>query len=152
MSTQGESHGCARLVCHTTRSRREPAPGIRTGWDSWEGTACAKKLRNSNFGGYICVLLIKTISMIYICYIKYRENGATCSLWNMMSSTWETRTRRRRLPRDGARVEDHVVGLGLVMVTAVQVCVSADLRDLIDGGRLVHPVQCLIRLFILCVH
>ena len=152
MSTQGESHGCAQLVCHTTRSRQKPAPGIRIGWDSWEGTACAKKLCNSNFGGCICVLLIKTISMIYICYIKYRENGATCSLWNTMSSTWETRTRRRRLPRDGARVEDHVVGLGLVIVTAVQVCVSADLRDLIDGRRLVHPVQCLIRLFILCVH
>ena len=42
--------------------------GIPGKWDSW--TARAKMLCNSNFYGYICVLLVKTISMIYIYYIK----------------------------------------------------------------------------------
>ena len=77
----GESRGCAMvvwLVCHThtTRGAGSRYPG-RLGF---LGTARARKLCNSSFGGYICVLLVKTISMIYICYIKYGENGATCVL------------------------------------------------------------------------
>jgi len=46
--------------------------------DLWE-TARAKKLCNTNFYCYIRVLLVKTVLMIYICYIKYRECGNMCA-------------------------------------------------------------------------
>src|SRR5216684_6889470 len=49
---------------------------------SWAflGTACATKLRNHIFHGHICVLLINTNSMIYICCIKYKGMVETCML------------------------------------------------------------------------
>ena len=55
----------------------EPAPGVRAAGDSL-GTACAIKFNNYTFYGYIRILLIKTNSMIYICYIKYGGNGGKC--------------------------------------------------------------------------
>ena len=42
--------------------------------------ARAIKFNNSTFCGYIWVLLIKTILIIYICYIKYCGNAEICML------------------------------------------------------------------------
>ena len=36
------------------------------------GAACAMKFDNLTFHGHIRVLLIKTNSMVYICYVKYK--------------------------------------------------------------------------------
>ena len=55
--------------------------------DLWE-TECAKKLCNTNFYCYICVLLVKTILMIYICYIKYRECGNMCACCQRRWAQW----------------------------------------------------------------
>ncbi len=44
------------------------------------GTTCATKLRNHVFYGHICVLLINTNSMIYICCIKHKGMAETCVL------------------------------------------------------------------------
>ena len=38
------------------------------------------KFDNTTFYGYIRVLLIKTNSMVYICYIKYGGNADICVL------------------------------------------------------------------------
>ena len=73
------------------------------------GTARGKRFSNPACYDHIRVLLIKTNSMIYICYIKYGGKIETCELGvGDDELTWETtRTRHRRLPREGAR--DHVV-------------------------------------------
>jgi hypothetical protein len=42
----------------------------------------AEKLCNINFNGHIHILLVKAISMIYICYIKYGICG------NMRAYCW----------------------------------------------------------------
>ncbi len=78
----------------TPRDTGEPAPGVQR-WGSL-GTARAMKLNNPTFYGYFRVLLIKTNSMIYICYIKYGEKHA-CSPSETMSSAWETLSGRRTL-------------------------------------------------------
>ena len=44
------------------------------------GTARATKLHNHIFHGHICVLLINTNSMIYICCIKHKGMAETCVL------------------------------------------------------------------------
>ena len=69
-------------------------------------TARAKMLCNSNFYGYICVLLVKTISMIYICCIKYWENNITyvLAVGHNELIVGDNKDAHRRLLRDGARV------------------------------------------------
>jgi hypothetical protein len=84
------------------------------------GPARAIKFNNTTFCGYIRVLLIKTNSTIYICYIKYGGNADICVLavGDDELSVGDDDALSRRLPKDGARVgwlEDHVGGPGPVM-------------------------------------
>jgi hypothetical protein len=69
-------------------------------------TARGMKLNNTTFYGYIRVLLIKTNSMIYICYTKYGGNADICVLAVVDDelSVGDDDTLSRRQPKDGTRV------------------------------------------------
>src|SRR5260221_1484187 len=63
-----KSHVDGCWVAVPTTSNGGPGPGVRA--------LGAIKFNNTNFYGYIRDLLIKTNSMIYICYIYYGGNAA----------------------------------------------------------------------------